>query len=247
MAAGRKKRESRGRHAKGKVAKTRGSKRASGKSAPKKERFRIGHRGHAGTEQSTEDWILAIAERLFAQYGYEGVSTKQLAAEAGLTIGAIYHYFSGKDEVYSAAIKRAFATKAVLPEEIKKSTEHPERKLSRLVAWFAGSILFDKSIGLLLQRELLNPRADAKALLGSGTFKEAFLLFQKLLRELLPNVDLDEALASMLAVVFGFSNLKSINTLAPSVRTIVSTPEEIGNHATTLVLYGLGRCDASTR
>lgn len=188
---------------------------------------------------STEDLILQTAERLFARDGYDSVSTKQLAAEAGLTIGALYHYFPSKDAVYAAATRQAFATKTVLPKAIRESTEPAERKLARLAAWFVGIIVADKSVGRLLQRELLDPHAKAAEMLHSDLFGEAFGLFQDLLRELLPEADLDDALASLLALLFGFSNLKGIRVLAPKVRNILRTPEEIGSHATSLLLRGL--------
>lgn len=188
---------------------------------------------------STEELILQTAERLFARDGYDSVSTKQLAAEAGLTIGALYHYFPSKDAVYAAATRHAFATKTVLPKAIRESTEPAERKLARLAAWFVGIIVADKSVGRLMQRELLDPHTDTTEVLRSDLFGEAFALFQDLLRELLPDVDLDDALASLLALLFGFSNLKGIRVLAPKMRNVLRTPEEIGNHATSLLLRGL--------
>lgn len=193
----------------------------------------------AATGASTEDRLLTVAARLFGKHGYDGVSTKRLAAEAGLTIGALYHYFAGKDAIYSAATRRAFASRAALPKTLRESTADAETRLAQLVAWFVGNVIFDKHVGMLLQRELLDPRADTGALLENDLFRDAFDLFRQLLRELLPRADLDEALASLLALVFGLSNLKSIHTLAPRVRNILSSPDDIGRHATALLLHGL--------
>lgn len=188
---------------------------------------------------ATELLILKTAEKLFARHGYEAVSTKQLAAEAGLTIGALYHYFPSKDAVYAAAMRHAFAARAVLPKGVRDSTEAPERKLARLAAWFTGIIMTDATVGRLIQRELLDPRADADAVLHSRLFGEAFDLFQDLLRELMPDADADNALASLLALLFGFANLKGLRVLAPTVRSHLVTPDEIGTHATALLLRGL--------
>jgi len=189
----------------------------------------------------TDELILAGAERLFARYGYDAVSTKQLAAEAGLTIGALYHYFPSKDAVYAATIQRAFGTRPRFPTGIRDAITPAEQRLAQLAAWFVSITLADKSVGRLLQRELLDPRADTAGIIHTALFQDAFDLFQELLRELLPNVDLDDALASLLALLFGFSNLKGVRRLAPNVSDLLATPEEIGRHATELLLHGLGR------
>ncbi|MEM9131198.1 MAG: TetR/AcrR family transcriptional regulator [Actinomycetota bacterium] len=46
--------------------------------------------------------ILDAGRRLFSDLGYGGTSNRMLAEAAGLTTGAIYHYFDSKLEVYKA-------------------------------------------------------------------------------------------------------------------------------------------------
>lgn len=186
-----------------------------------------------------DDRILAAAEQLFAQHGYDAVTNQQIAARAGLTIGALYHYFPSKDAVYAAAIERAFSTKGVLPPQVTDLHVAAEERLSRLAAWFVGIIMADQNAGRLVQRELLDPRADTAAIIHTALFQSAFDLFQVLLKELLPHADLDDALASLLALLFGFANLKGVKRLAPAVSGLLASPEEIGRHATALLLRGL--------
>lgn len=45
--------------------------------------------------------ILNLAVHAFSAKGYNGVHVKQLAEEAGVTTGAIYHHFGSKDQLYS--------------------------------------------------------------------------------------------------------------------------------------------------
>jgi len=63
--------------------------------------------------------------------------------------------------------------------------------------------------------------------------------FKALISELAPNADSDEALAAMLALVFGFANMKGIYTLFPGLSKTLETPEEIAEYATRLLLQGL--------
>lgn len=44
--------------------------------------------------------IFDAARRLFAERGYSAVTNKDLAAEAGLTTGALYHYIESKLDLY---------------------------------------------------------------------------------------------------------------------------------------------------
>jgi len=45
--------------------------------------------------------ILNLAVHAFSAKGYKGVHVKQLAEEAGVTTGAIYHHFGSKEQLYS--------------------------------------------------------------------------------------------------------------------------------------------------
>lgn len=54
---------------------------------------------HLPRGQQTRERILATALRLFARRGYSAVSIEEIAQEAGVTKGAVYHWFADKDDV----------------------------------------------------------------------------------------------------------------------------------------------------
>ncbi len=54
------------------------------------------------TAAETYAAILAGARRLFGERGYGSVTNKDLAAEAGVTTGALYHYVESKLDLYVA-------------------------------------------------------------------------------------------------------------------------------------------------
>lgn len=54
-------------------------------------------RGVSAEDGSTKARIERAALILFAEHGIDGVSTKQIAANAGISEGAIYRHFSGKE------------------------------------------------------------------------------------------------------------------------------------------------------
>ncbi len=53
----------------------------------------------AAHEQEVRDRILAAASRVFAEKGYHSSTIADVVRESGLSVGAIYTYFSGKDEL----------------------------------------------------------------------------------------------------------------------------------------------------
>jgi TetR/AcrR family transcriptional regulator len=53
--------------------------------------------------------LLDVAKRLFAAHGFDGVTTKKIAASAGVTEALIFRYFDSKDALYRAVIEAGVA------------------------------------------------------------------------------------------------------------------------------------------
>ena len=53
----------------------------------------------------TRDRILATAERLFADYGYDGVSMRRIGTEADAPIALIAYHFGSKEKLYRAVFE----------------------------------------------------------------------------------------------------------------------------------------------
>jgi AcrR family transcriptional regulator len=54
-------------------------------------------------EQEVRARILSAALRVFADKGYHGATIQDVVRESGLSVGAIYTWYSGKDELFLAA------------------------------------------------------------------------------------------------------------------------------------------------
>jgi AcrR family transcriptional regulator len=54
---------------------------------------------------ATRDQLIAIATRLFAEQGYEDTSIETVLQESGLSKGALYHHFPGKDALFAAVLE----------------------------------------------------------------------------------------------------------------------------------------------
>jgi AcrR family transcriptional regulator len=56
--------------------------------------------------QATADRLIAVAHRAFAERGFAEVSLDALAAEAGVTRGALHHHFANKAGLLEAVLRR---------------------------------------------------------------------------------------------------------------------------------------------
>lgn len=56
--------------------------------------------------EATRAALIAAGRRLFAERGYAGVGTEEIAQAAGVTRGALYHHFPGKRELFDAVYEQ---------------------------------------------------------------------------------------------------------------------------------------------
>jgi TetR/AcrR family transcriptional regulator, transcriptional repressor for nem operon len=74
-------------------------------------------------KRDTREKILESARRLFNRKGFSGVSIEEIMNDAGLTHGGFYRHFSGKDELYAAAVRQFLCRKA--PERWQSRRRDP--------------------------------------------------------------------------------------------------------------------------
>lgn len=58
------------------------------------------------TRERNEQLILAAAEKLFAQLGYDGASMSMIAKEAGVAKANVHYYFNNKESLYETLLER---------------------------------------------------------------------------------------------------------------------------------------------
>lgn len=58
--------------------------------------------GNAERSEATRTALLETARAMFAERGYAAVGTEEIVRQAGVTRGALYHHFAGKQELFEA-------------------------------------------------------------------------------------------------------------------------------------------------
>lgn len=72
----------------------------------KKDNGETVRRTQAERTEATRTALIGAARPLFAQRGFTGVGTEEIARAAGVTRGALYHHFEGKRELFEAVYER---------------------------------------------------------------------------------------------------------------------------------------------
>src|SRR5688572_10390172 len=76
--------------------------------------------------------LCQVAERLFAEQGYPGVTLRALAAELGVSAMTPYRYFRGKEDIFAAVRASAYRRFADSQERAYAAEDDPEMRLRAL-------------------------------------------------------------------------------------------------------------------
>ena len=84
--------------------------------------------------------ILEVAEKLFAENGYDGTSIRHISKKAGINIAMISYYFGSKDKLLNSLVAyRNSDFRMEIETVLAKSTNHIE-KLDEIVALIVSRI-----------------------------------------------------------------------------------------------------------
>lgn len=80
--------------------------------------------------------ILDAAAQVLLRDGYEKTSTNRIAQRAGVSVGSLYRYFSGKDEILLALLAREidYLMHVIVTEAVDRSDATVQESLARLAS-----------------------------------------------------------------------------------------------------------------
>ena len=90
--------------------------------------------------------IVVVAARVFAQRGYDQTSVPDLAEEMGLSVGSLYHYFGGKEQLLIAICDQ-------LLEPLLERAQELEPDLRELVRMWVAHVVEHRDHMLVFQQE----------------------------------------------------------------------------------------------
>ena len=166
---------------------------------------------HANTRQR----LLDIAEQLFAERGFYGVSIAAIADEVGVTKQGLLHYFNTKEKLYGAILQRISDDFQEQQTEAEQASEEPIESLKQFYAALAEPTETNTRRTRLLMRELLDNNARA-------TNAENWYL-REFLQRLIVMVKAIEGLQTLSdeeALIFAYQLLGAVNYFLISPATL---------------------------
>jgi TetR/AcrR family transcriptional regulator, fatty acid metabolism regulator protein len=90
--------------------------------------------------------ILDAAIRVFARQGFHATRVSDIADEAGVAYGLVYHYFRSKDEVLNELFAERWSLLLSAIEETDSEGETPRAKLAAVAAFIVDSYRHDPEL-----------------------------------------------------------------------------------------------------
>lgn len=114
--------------------------------------------------QKRTDFILEAAEEIIIRKGYYSTSMDEIAAQAGVAKGTLYHHFPTKEDLFLALIERALAHFEQVVRQAVLSSENARQKLEHILFYVYGEHRREHGYLLQLLRRNgdLNLRLQAK-------------------------------------------------------------------------------------
>jgi TetR/AcrR family transcriptional regulator len=102
---------------------------------------------------ATRARILNVATREFANKGFEGARTDDIADRARINKRMIYHYFSSKEQLYLAVLEEAYERARSAEQKLEFDQLEPLAALTRFVEFTFDSFVRDRTFINLLGTE----------------------------------------------------------------------------------------------
>jgi AcrR family transcriptional regulator len=103
----------------------------------------------------TRKKILGVAETLFAERGFEGVSVKDITEGADVHLGALTYHFGSKERLFAEIITVKSEPLVKMGRNILNSGKTPPEKLTALMESYAMHTLHDEPVLKALFSEML--------------------------------------------------------------------------------------------
>lgn len=150
------------------------------------------------SSKNTEQKIVEVATKLFAEDGFEGASTREICKQAGVNISLISYYFGGKKELYEkiiscitgkiiAYMKASMGFEEMPPDFSTFSKEEKVKLFFKAISFMVDYIYSDKLSDdelMIFYREQITSRVPLDAM--------GYNIFRKLIASILDKNENDK-------------------------------------------------------
>jgi AcrR family transcriptional regulator len=110
--------------------------------------------GRSGNRTPVKERLLHVATRLFARHGFEGTSVQDIVDAAGVTKGAMYHYYGSKDDLLYEVYHQLLSMQLAHLDETAAGPGTAEQRLRAAAADVIRTTLDNLDDGIVFFRSL---------------------------------------------------------------------------------------------
>lgn len=110
--------------------------------------------GSTGRDSDRQAELLAIAARMFATRGFRGTTVRDIADEAGILSGSLYHHFDSKESLVDAILRSFLDGMLADYRAILEEGRPPRATLERLVHASLAAMADNRSAIIIYQDEM---------------------------------------------------------------------------------------------
>lgn len=132
----------------------------------------------------TKEKLLDAATQLFARFGYDGVSTGDIAKAADFTQSMVHYHFGSKEHIWRAAMLRVMRRRGLLfaPLRIQRSNLNPLAKLELLIRNLAAANAAEPDWSRIIMQESIT-NSDRMQWLVQDFLQPALTVFDAVIVE----------------------------------------------------------------
>lgn len=129
---------------------------------------------------NTRQILLEVSEKIFAESGFEGASTRRITLEAGVNISTINYYYGSKELLYSAIFMyRLTEMNSTLSNRLKDKEPGVVKKLNRFIDEYFYLLKSNLHFLKLMRRELCEvQKSSVKTLIVTEITKNSKILYK---------------------------------------------------------------------
>ena len=104
--------------------------------------------------------ILHVAEKLFAEVGFDGTSIRDIAKDANINIAMISYYFGSKEKLLECLVLYRISGMQLHLENLYQESISPIEKMDKLIDFYIRRINSNRCMYQILHFELSNKKRD---------------------------------------------------------------------------------------
>ncbi len=155
--------------------------------------------------------ILEAAIRVFARKGFHGCRVSDIAEEAGIAYGLVYHYFKNKETVLLSIFDEKWGMFLQVLRAIEENQENFEAKLNNIVNFLFTTYRHNPELSNVVLLELIHSHDFRKPEMLER-FEWAYSVIQKIFRDADARGELNSNVSVNFAPFLFLGNLETLFT-----------------------------------